>query len=368
MLRKSLLGPHQKTERDRIWLGFPRPEAKPLPMFTAGQIAERLQAEVIGNPDIPITGLKPADAAGAGDLTFAENEKYFAAACATDAAALLVPGQLGQTEKTLIVVRNVRVALAQLLELFHPERSHAPGIHETAVVDPSAEIDASAHIGPHCIIEAGARIGAGVVLMGQDYIGAGCRIAAGSKLFPNVTVYDGTVIGERVRIHAGTVIGSDGYGYVFDQGRHRKIPQVGQVIIEDDVEIGSNVSIDRGAIGPTVIGAGTKIDNLVQIAHNVRTGKHDLLVSQVGIAGSTTLGDYVTLAGQVGIAGHLKIGNQVTLAAKSGVMHDIPDGEKWMGAPAQPDKQTKRQLLALQQLPELIRRIRQLEKQLGKDG
>ena len=153
---------------------------------------------------------------------------------------------------------------------------------------------------------------------------------------------------------------------MFDEGRHKKIPQVGSVVIEDDVEIGSNVSIDRGAIGPTVIGRGTKIDNLVQVAHNVNVGEHGLLISQVGIAGSTQLGKYVTLAGQVGIAGHLKIGNQVTLAAKSGVMHDIPDGEKWMGAPAQPDKQMKRKLLAAQQLPELIRRVRQLEKELEK--
>ena len=333
-------------------------------MFTAGQIAESLKGEIIGNPDTPITGLKPANTASAGDLTFAENENYFAAACTTEAAALLVPDKFGKTDKTLIKVRNVRVALAQLLDTFHPERSHASGIHETAVVSESAEVDESAHIGPHAIVEAGAKIGPGVILMGQNYVGANCTIAADSKLFPNVTLYDRTIVGERVRIHAGSTIGSDGYGYVFDEGQHKKIPQVGSVIIENDVEIGSNVSIDRGAIGPTTVGAGTKIDNLVQIAHNVVTGKHDLLISQVGVAGSTTLGDYVTLAGQAGIAGHLKIGNQVTLAAKSGVMHNIPDGEKWMGAPAQPDKQTKRQLLALQQLPELIRRVRQLEKQL----
>lgn len=337
-------------------------------MFTAGQIAERLQAELIGNADIPLTGLKPADAATTGDLTFAENEKYFAAADASGASAILVAEEFASADKTLIKVRNVRVALAELLTVFHPERGHPEGIHETAVVADNAEIDPSAHVGPHSIVEAGAKIGPDAILMGQNYVGADSRIGQGTKLFPNVTLYDRTVIGDRVRIHAGTAIGSDGYGYVFDEGQHKKIPQVGNVIIENDVEIGSNVSIDRGAIGPTVIGAGTKIDNLVQIAHNVVTGKHDLLISQVGIAGSTQLGDYVTLAGQVGIAGHLKIGNQVTLAAKSGVMHNIPDGEKWMGAPAQPDKKTKRQLLALQQLPELIRRVRQLEKQLEKGG
>jgi UDP-3-O-[3-hydroxymyristoyl] glucosamine N-acyltransferase len=157
------------------------------------------------------------------------------------------------------------------------------------------------------------------------------------------------------------VIGSDGFGYVFDDGIHRKVPQVGQVIIHDDVEIGANVTIDRGALGPTVIGKGTKIDNLVQIAHNVTMGENCLVIAQVGIAGSTKFGNYVTLAGQVGLAGHLKIGNQVTVAAKSGVMHDIPDGGKWFGTPAQPDRPAKRQLIAQQQLPELIRRVRELE-------
>jgi UDP-3-O-[3-hydroxymyristoyl] glucosamine N-acyltransferase len=157
------------------------------------------------------------------------------------------------------------------------------------------------------------------------------------------------------------VIGSDGFGYVIDAGIHRKVPQVGQVIIHDDVEIGANVTIDRGALGPTVIGKGTKIDNLVQIAHNVTIGENCLVIAQVGIAGSTKIGDYVTLAGQVGLAGHLRIGNQAVVAAKSGVMRDIPDAGKWMGIPAQPDRQAKRQLIALKQLPELMRRVKELE-------
>ena len=185
------------------------------------------------------------------------------------------------------------------------------------------------------------------------------------NLFPNVTIYPRTEIGRRVRIHAGTVIGSDGFGYVLDGGVHRKVPQIGNVIIGDDVEIGANVTIDRGALGSTVIGKGTKIDNLVQIAHNVEIGEHCIVIAQVGISGSTKLGNYVILAGQVGIAGHLKIGNQVTVAAQSGVMHDIPDGEKWLGYPAQPDKQIKRQIIAIQHLPELLKRVAELEKKLG---
>ncbi len=209
------------------------------------------------------------------------------------------------------------------------------------------------------------RIGARSVLQGGNYIGANCQLGEDVNLFPNATLYPGTEIGNRVRIHSGTVVGSDGFGYVLDNGIHRKVPQIGNVIIRDDVEIGANVTIDRGALGPTIIGTGTKIDNLVQIAHNVTLGEHCLVVAQVGIAGSTKLGDYVVLAGQVGLAGHLKIGNRVSVAAQSGVMHSIPDGQKWLWTPAQPDRQAKRQMIALQQLPELLRRVHELEKKLG---
>jgi UDP-3-O-[3-hydroxymyristoyl] glucosamine N-acyltransferase len=173
---------------------------------------------------------------------------------------------------------------------------------------------------------------------------------------------------DRVRVHSGSVIGADGFGYVPDGGVHRKVAQIGNVILREDVEVGANVTIDRGALGPTIIGKGSKIDNLVQIAHNVTIGEHCLIVSQAGIAGSTKLGNYVVIAGQVGLAGHLKIGNRVSIAAQSGVMHNIPDGEKWFGYPAQPDRQTKRQIIALQQLPELLKRVVELEKKLGISG
>jgi UDP-3-O-[3-hydroxymyristoyl] glucosamine N-acyltransferase len=188
------------------------------------------------------------------------------------------------------------------------------------------------------------------------------------RLFPNVTLYPSSELGNRVRIHSGTVVGSDGFGYVQDAGVHRKVPQIGSVMIRDDVEIGANVTIDRGALGPTIIGRGTKIDNLVQIDHNVTIGEHCLVVSQAGIAGSSKLGNYVVLAGQVGIAGHLKIGNHVSVAAQSGVMRSIPDGEKWLWSPAQPDRQAKRQMIALQQLPDLLRRFNDLEKSLAAAG
>lgn len=333
--------------------------------FTAAEIAKKLQGEVLGDSSVVLKGFAPADRAQPGDLTFAENEVYFARAEASAASAILVSGEFTSAQKVIIKVGNARVAFAKVLPLFFPEPAFAAGIHPTAIVAASAQIDATAHIGPYCVIGEGVRVAARTVLQGANHIGAASQLGEDINLFPNVIIYSRTQIGNRVRIHSGTVIGSDGFGYVFDEGAHRKVPQIGNVVIGDDVEIGANVAVDRGALGPTVIGKGTKIDNLVQIAHNVSVGDHSLLVAQVGVAGSTKLGNYVILGGQVGIAGHLKIGNRVTVAAQAGVMHDIKDGEKWIGAPAQPDRQGKRQLLAVQQLPALIRRVRELEKKLG---
>jgi UDP-3-O-[3-hydroxymyristoyl] glucosamine N-acyltransferase len=331
--------------------------------FTAAEIAKHLEGEVVGNATATLNGFAPADSAKPGDLTFAENEDFFARAENSAATAIIAEKRFTSAKKILIRVTNARIAFAKALALFFPERAFAGGIHPTAVVAPGAIIDSTAHIGPHCVIGERVRIGARTVLQGGNFIGEDSRLGEDVNLFPNVTVYPRTEIGRRVRIHANTVIGSDGFGYVQDGGIHRKVPQIGNVLIGDDVEIGAGVMIDRGALGSTVIGQGTKIDNLVQIAHNVEIGAGCLLISQVGIAGSTKLGDYVVLAGQTGVAGHLKIGNQVTVTAKSGVMHNIPDGEKWFGIPAQPDKQGKRQLIAIQHLPDLLRRMAKLEKE-----
>ena len=333
--------------------------------FTAAEVAQQLHGEVVGDGFVTLTGFAPANAAKVGDLTFAENEEYFAAAEASAASAVLVSGQFTSAKKVLIRVKNARVAFAKVLPLFFPEPTFAPGVHATAVVAATAYVDATAHIGPHCVVGERARIGARSVLEGGDHVGTECALSEDVRLFPNVTLYARTHIGARVRIHAGAVVGSDGFGYVLDSNAHRKVPQIGNVLIGDDVEIGANVTIDRGALGSTVIGRGTKIDNLVQIAHNVVIGEHCIVVAQVGIAGSTKMGDFVVLGGQVGLAGHLSLGNQVTVAAQSGVMHDIPDGGKWFGTPAQPDRQTKRQFLALQQLPELLQRVRDLERRLA---
>ncbi len=333
--------------------------------FTVLQIAEQLRGEVIGDGSLVLAGFAPADSARPGDLTFAENENYFARAEQSAASAILAPAPFTSAGKTLIRVPNPRVAFARVLPLFFPPEKLAPGIHPTAVVSASAQVDPTAHIGPHCVIGERTRIGARTALRGGNHVGADCRIGDDVCLYPNVVVYHRVQIGHRVSIHAGAVIGSDGFGYVLDEGRHRKVPQVGNVIIEDDVEIGASVTVDRATLGSTVIGQGTKIDNLVQIAHNVRIGAHCVIVAQAGIAGSTQLGSYCVLAGQAGVAGFLKIGNQVTVAAQAGVMRDVPDGQKVLGSPAVPDKEAKRQMIGIMQLPELIKRVRQLEKQVA---
>jgi len=251
-----------------------------------------------------------------------------------------------------------------LLPVFFPAVEFAPGVHASATIDPSAQIDPSSHIGPNCVIGARVMVGARSLLMGGNHVGRDSQIGDDACLFPNVVIYAKCQIGHRVTIHASTVIGSDGYGYVLDEGRHRKILQLGKVILHDDVEIGANAAIDRGALGDTIIGQGTKVDNLVHVAHNVTIGRHCLVMGQVGFGGSTRLGDYCVIASQSGVAGHLKLGNQATVGAKSGVMRDIPDKATVLGIPAAPDKQTKRQWIGVQQLPDLIRRMRELEKQV----
>jgi UDP-3-O-[3-hydroxymyristoyl] glucosamine N-acyltransferase len=331
---------------------------------TARQIAEMVKGQVIGDDTTPILGFSPAESAAAGQLTFAEKGMHLESALRSAASAILLSEPGVASDKTLIQVQNVRVAAACLLPFFFPEELQAPGIDPSASIDSTAQIDPTAFIGPSCIIGPGVKIGARSVLMGGNCLGKNSSLGDDTVLHPNVVVYPRSQIGNRVIIHAGTVIGSDGYGYVFDQGKHRKVLQVGQVQIEDDVEIGANAAIDRGAFGATIIGKGTKIDNLVHVAHNVTMGPHCLVLGQVGFAGSVKLGSYCVIASQSGIAGHLKLGNQATVGAKSGVMRDIPDGGTVLGIPAMPDKQAKRQWIATSQLPDLLKKVRSLEQQL----
>ena len=334
--------------------------------FTTAEIARKLQGELIGDGNVLLTGFAPANTARPGDLTFAENETYLTKAEQSAAAAILVDDAYKSSQKVLIKVPNARIAFAHVLSFFYPEPAFLPGIHPTAIIAPSVSIDPSCCIGPYCVVGEHSVIGPRAVLQAHVFVGNQCQIGEDSVLYAHVSVYSKSQIGKRVRIHSGAVVGSDGFGYVLDQGVHLKVPQVGCVIIHDDVEIGANVTIDRGTLGPTCIGKGTKIDNLVQVGHNVVLGEHCILVAQVGVAGSTKVGNHVTLAGQAGIAGHLKIADRVIVGGQSGVMTDIPEGQKWLGSPARPDRQMKRQMIALEQLPDLIHRVTQLERMLEK--
>jgi len=333
--------------------------------LTVAAVAQQIGGLVIGDGTIALTGFAPADRAQPGELTFADQPKYLAAAEQSQAAAILVAGDAASATKVLIRVPDARVAMARALPLFFPELDYPPRIDPSARIAPDAVIDPTAHIGAHCRVDAGVRIGARSALIGGNHLGRNCRIGEDVRLHPQVVLYPRTEVGNRVIIHAGSVIGSDGYGYVLDQGRHRKVLQVGNVVLHDDVEIGANAAIDRGALGSTEIGSGTKIDNLVHVAHNVVMGRHCLIMGQVGFAGSTRLGDYCVVASQSGIAGHLKIGHQAMVGAKSGVMRDVADREVVLGIPAMPARETKRHWVGVQQLPDLIKRLRELEKQVA---
>ena len=334
--------------------------------FTANEIAERVGGEVVGDGGIELGGFTQADAAMPGDLTFAENKEFFGLAEQSQASAILAPDKFTSKTKTIIRVKDARIAFAQVLPLFFPEKQFAPGIHPSAVIAKSAQVADTATIGPNCIIGESAAIGEQTVLEANCSLGDHSTVGQAARLFANVSVYSQCKLGDRVRVHAGSVIGSDGFGYVFDQDHHRKIPQVGGVVIEQDVEIGANVTIDRGSLGDTKIGEGTKIDNLVQIAHNVVIGKHCLIIAQTGIGGSTQIGEFSILAGQAGVVGHIKIGPKAIIASKSAVMSSLEGGRQYMGIPAIPDIQAKRQIVAARQLPELLKRVRELEQLLAK--
>jgi UDP-3-O-[3-hydroxymyristoyl] glucosamine N-acyltransferase len=266
---------------------------------------------------------------------------------------------------SLIVVRQPHEALLMLLPKFYPEPSRAAAVHPTARIGQGAKLGKDVSLDEYSVIGRGAELGDGAWIGAHAVIGDGVRIGAQSRIYPNVTVYSGSEIGERVRLHAGSVIGSDGFGYVFQNGDHAKIPHVGRCIIGDDVEIGANTTVDRGSIDDTVIGAGTKIDNLVQVGHNCRVGKLCLIMAQVGLAGSTRVEDGCVLAGQAGIGGHLTIGAGAKIGAQAGVFGDVPAGESWSGYPARPHREALRASGALLKLPELLKRMEQL---LGEKG
>jgi UDP-3-O-[3-hydroxymyristoyl] glucosamine N-acyltransferase len=301
-------------------------------------------------PAVTIHGVAPLAEAREGQISFLSNPKYAPQLESTAASAILVATDLEGDSPRWIRVANPYFAMASVVARFFDVRPRPYGLSPQASIAPSATIGENVAVGAFSVIGENAVVGDGVVIYPNVTIEADAVIGAGTILYPNVSVYHACRIGQRCIVHSGVVIGSDGYGFAQEGGRHHKIPQVGIVRIEDDVEIGAGTTIDRAALGETVIGEGTKIDNLVQIGHNVKIGKHCLLVSQVGIAGSTELGDYVVVAGQSGFAGHLKIGNRVQVAAKSAVLEDVAEGAKVMGIPAVPFREFARREAHLRRL------------------
>jgi UDP-3-O-[3-hydroxymyristoyl] glucosamine N-acyltransferase len=281
--------------------------------------------------------------------------------------AELVPRLRVETPR--IVVRDVHASLASILPLLYPASTPAGGIHPTAVLEHGVKLGANVSVGPYVVVGAETEVADGAVLAAHVVVGRGCRIGAGTYLHPHVVLYDRVAVGARSILHAGVRAGVDGFGYTQREGRHVKVPQVGGCVIGDDVEIGANTCIDRGSIGDTVIGNGSKIDNLVHIAHNVRVGEHAIVVAQVGIAGSTRAGRYVTFGGQAGIGGHLTIGDGATIGAQAGVMGNVDAGETVSGYPARPHREAMRAYGGLFKLPALIKRLRALERAVfGKDS
>jgi len=329
-------------------------------------IARLVGGELVGDGKTGITGCSGIQEAKSGDITFLAGPKYLSQAQDTRASAIIIPRQMDLPGKTVIKAANPSLAFTQVLNHFLAQepRLHPKGIHKTAIIPKDAKVAKTAAVGPYTVIEPGAVIGKNSIIYGHCTIGRNVTIGEDCLVYPGVHVYEGVAIGDRVIVHSGTVIGSDGYGYVTVEGRHIKIPQVGTVSIEDDVEIGANVTIDRARFDKTVIGEGTKIDNLVHIAHNVIIGKHCLIVAQVGISGSSRLGNYVILAGQVGVVGHLTIGDGAIVAAQSGVSKSIKAGEQVFGSPAQPLKNAYRAHAHIQRLDQYVETIRDLKKRI----
>jgi len=333
--------------------------------WTLAELARRVDGEVIGNPAREIERLQPLDAAGARDLSFLTAAKYVAAARVSAAGALLVGRSAPALAVDRIVVDDPATAVATLLELFHPPTRSQPGIHPSAVIGDGARIDPSAHVGPYAVLGRGVAVGPGAAIHAHVVLGDGVEVGARSVLHPHVVLYEGVRVGADVEIHAGVVLGADGFGYASSPAGHRKIPQVGGVVVGDRVEIGALSAVDRGALADTSIGEGTKIDNLVQVGHNVRVGRHVLLCGQAGIAGSATLGDFVVLAGQSGVGDHVEIGAGTQVAAKSAVLQDEPAGRKVAGIPAIELGEWKRRRAIERRLGDIWRAVQRLTRARG---
>jgi UDP-3-O-[3-hydroxymyristoyl] glucosamine N-acyltransferase len=338
---------------------FPRP-------MTLRELAETLGGVVEGDASTEVLALASLDEAGENDLTFAVDETYAAKLDACNAKAAIVPTELSfDVDRPVLRVESVPMAIGLLLGMLAGEEDLPPvGVHPSAVLADDATVSPKAAIGPHVTIGAGATLADGVVLCAGAHVGAGVTIAEGSLLAEGAVVRQGCVLGKNVRVGPNSVIGYDGFGYQYANGVHHKIPHAGNVVIEDDVELGANVCVDRAKWGSTVVGKGSKIDNLTQIAHNVQIGRCCGLASQVGVAGSTEVGDGVIMWGQVGVPDNVRIGHGSVLLAKSGIKNSVPDGEHYFGTPAIPMRQAGTQMAALTRLPTALKRLRALEKKI----
>ena len=333
-------------------------------MFLLGELAGRIGAEVQGDPGLRIEGLATLGDAGPAQLSFLTNPKYRKAAEASGAGALLVGQGAGLSGRNLLVAAEPYLALAELLELFHPAIAAPPGLSPDARLADDVETGRDVHVGPFAVIGERTKLGDGVIVGAGCVVGPDCELGEETELKPRAVLYPGTRVGRRCLIHSGVVLGGDGYGFATTKGGHRKVPQVGRVVLEDDVEIGANTTVDRAMLGETRIGRGSKIDNLVMIAHGVRLGPAALLAGQAGIAGSARIGARATLAGQAGVAGHLDLGDDIIVAAKAAVFADLPDGAFVSGIPAMDHRRWKRAQAVTARLPELRKEVRELRAKL----
>ncbi len=337
--------------------------------MTLAEIAEVIGGEVIGDSQTVITGISGIKEAQTGDITFLANPKYAPLLSTTGASAVLLDreSKIENCKKPVVRTDDPSFAFAQIVSLVSPQKKvHPQGISKFASIAPGAVLGKDVSIGPFAIIEPNVRVGDNSVIYGGCFIGNSAQIGSDCLLYSHVTIREDVQIGNRVIVHSGTVIGSDGFGFVAVEGSQQKIPQIGIVVIEDDVEIGANVTIDRARFDKTVIGQGTKIDNLVQIAHNVCVGKHCLIVAQAGVSGSTVVGNGAVLAGQAGIVGHIRIGEKAIVAAQAGVTKSVPDHTMVSGYPARPHDTAKRVNACVQKLPELYTRVKELEEEIRK--
>ncbi len=332
---------------------------------SVGEIANIVGGELCGDANLVISGFAGLKEAKEGDLSFVANVKYAPLAEKTLASVIIIPRDLSVPGKTFIRAENPSLAFSKIVSLFMEEKIiPLTGIHPTAVVDKTAKLSRGVALGPHVVIEPGAIVGENTAIYAGTYIGRDTVIGRDCLIYPNVTIRESISLGDRVIIHSGTVIGADGFGYVSIDGKHQKIPQVGTVVIEDDVEIGACVTIDRARFDKTIVGRGTKIDNLVQVAHNVVIGEGALIAGQAGISGSVTIGRGAILAGQAGIAGHLTIGEGAIVSAKAGVAKSIPPHTQVTGYPARPIEKMMEVNAHLQLLPKYVKTIQDLKKRV----